>query len=137
MQTNLQKIDKVINFFKEALSKHKSLDKDFIEVFLETIDENKDKLKIVANKLKLDTDFYDLFISHNKLDEESIIHEIVKKDNKYYKNFLKLKKYKIIHNQSSGFYPKNIMLVSTNPNPRSFLLSDFSLIDKFDERKKV
>ena len=102
MQTNLQKIDKVINFFKEALSKHKSLDKDFIEVFLETIDENKDKLKIVANKLKLDTDFYDLFISHNKLDEESIIHEIVKKDNKYYKNFLKLKKYKIIHNQSSG-----------------------------------
>ncbi len=136
MQTNLQKIDKVINFFKEALSKHKSLDKDFIEVFLETIDENKDKLKIVANKLKLDTDFYDLFISHNKLDEESIIHEIVKKDNKYYKNFLKLKKYKIIHNQSSGFYPKNIMLVSTNPNPRSFLLSDFSLIDKFDERKK-
>ena len=136
MQTNLQKIDKVINFFKEALSKHKSLDKDFIEVFLETIDENKDKLKIVANKLKLDTDFYDLFISHNKLDEESIIHEIVKKDNKYYKNFLKLKKYKIIHNQSSGFYPKNIMLVSTNPNPRSFLLSDFSLIDKFDVRKK-
>lgn len=136
MQTNLQKIDKVINFFKEALSKHKSLDKDFIEVFLETIDENKDKLKIVANKLKLNTDFYDLFISHNKLDEESIIHEIVKKDNKYYKNFLKLKKYKIIHNQSSGFYPKNIMLVSTNPNPRSFLLSDFSLIDKFDERKK-
>lgn len=136
MQTNLQKIDKVINFFKEALSKHKSLDKDFIEVFLETIDENKDKLKIVANKLKLNTDFYDLFISHNKLDEESIIHEIVKKDNKYYKNFLKLKKYKIIHNQSSGFYPKNIMLVSTNPNPRSFLLSDFSLIDKFDVRKK-
>ena len=28
------------------------------------------------------------------------------------------------------------MLVSTNPNPRSFLLSDFSLIDKFDVRKK-
>ena len=28
------------------------------------------------------------------------------------------------------------MLVSTNPNPRSFILSDFSLIDKFDERKK-
>ena len=50
MQTNLQKIDKVINFFKEALSKHKSLDKDFIEVFLETIDENKDKIKIIANK---------------------------------------------------------------------------------------
>lgn len=133
---NIQKIDKVIIFFKEALSKHKSLDKDFIAIFLKTIDENKDKIKIIANKIKLDTDFYDLFISHNKLDEESNLQDLVKKDNKYYKNFLKLKKYKIIHKQSSGFYPKNIMLVSTNPNPRSFILSDFSLIDKFDERKK-
>jgi len=48
---------------------------------------------------------------------------------------LQLKKHNLIHKSSSGFFPKNLKLVSINPNPKSFLLSDFSILDKFKKFK--
>ena len=48
---------------------------------------------------------------------------------------MQLKKHNLIHKSSSGFFPKNLKLVSINPNPKSFLLSDFSILDKFKEFK--
>ena len=70
-------------FFKEALSKHKSLDKDFIEVFLETIDENKDKLKefIEKNKGNLEYSFSEKQKAILEKIDDKKIQDLLKKSN--------------------------------------------------------
>ncbi|MCT7528492.1 site-specific integrase [Aliarcobacter cryaerophilus] len=117
--------------FKNKLKNKVSIDSEFKKVLIGTIEKNIDNLEVVAKQIKIDSKFYILFIKHNNLDK---IND-VKKDNIYYKSFLQLKKYNLIHKSSSGFFPKNLKLVSINPNPKSFLLSDFSILDKFKEFK--
>lgn len=130
-----KKIELAITILEENINKQKSIDTEFKKILIKTIKSNKNIITVIANKIKIDTKFYQLFISFNNLDNEEKRNDIVKKDNNYYKNFLRLKKYGIIHNSSSGFYPKSLKLVSINPHPNAFMLSDYSLIDKFGEKK--
>lgn len=117
--------------FKNKLKNKSSIDSEFKKVLISTIEKNIENIEVVAKKIKIDTKFYIIFIKHNNLDK---INDI-KRDNIYYKSFLQLKKHNLIHKSSSGFFPKNLKLVSINPNPKSFLLSDFSILDKFKEFK--
>ena len=116
---------------KNKLKNKSSIDSEFKKVLISTIKKNIENIEVVAKKIKIDTKFYIIFIKHNNLDK---INDI-KRDNIYYKSFLQLKKHNLIHKSSSGFFPKNLKLVSINPNPKSFLLSDFSILDKFKEFK--
>ena len=119
--------EKALLEFKNKLKNKAFIDSEFKKVIISTIEANLEEIEVIAKQIKIDTKFYIIFIKHNNLDK---IHDI-KKDNLYYKSFIQLKKYNLIHKSSSGFFPKNLKLVSINPNPKSFLLTDFSIIDKF------
>ena len=123
--------EKALDEFKNKLKSKAFIDSEFKKVIISTIKANLEEIEVIAKQIKIDTKFYIIFIRHNNLDK---IHDI-KKDNLYYKSFIQLKKYNLIHKSSSGFFPKNLKLVSINPNPKSFLLTDFSIIDKFSELK--
>lgn len=123
--------EKALLEFKNKLKNKAFIDSEFKKVIISTIEANLEEIEVIAKQIKIDTKFYIIFIKHNNLDK---IHDI-KKDNLYYKSFIQLKKYNLIHKSSSGFFPKNLKLVSINPNPKSFLLTDFSKIDKFSKFK--
>lgn len=131
MQNNEEIKSVVFIEFKNKLKNKVSIDSEFRKILISTIEKNFEEIEVVAKKIKLNTKFYTIFIKHNNLDK---IND-VKKDNLYYKCFLQLKKHNLIHKSSSGFFPKNLKLVSINPNPKSFLLSDFTILDKFVEFK--
>ena len=131
MQNNEEIKSAVFIEFKNKLKNKVFIDSEFKKVLISTIEKNFEEIEVVAKKIKLNTKFYTIFIKHNNLDK---IND-VKKDNLYYKCFLQLKKHNLIHKSSSGFFPKNLKLVSINPNPKSFLLSDFTILDKFVEFK--
>ena len=131
MQNNEEIKSAVFIEFKNKLKNKVSIDSEFKKVLISTIEKNFEEIEVVTKKIKFNTKFYTIFIKHNNLDK---IND-VKKDNLYYKCFLQLKKHNLIHKSSSGFFPKNLKLVSINPNPKSFLLSDFTILDKFVEFK--
>ena len=123
--------EKALDEFKNKLKSKAFIDSEFKKVLISTIEKNFEEIEVVTKKIKFNTKFYTIFIKDNNLDK---IND-VKKDNLYYKCFLQLKKHNLIHKSSSGFFPKNLKLVSINPNPKSFLLSDFTILDKFVEFK--
>ena len=131
MQNNEEIKSAVFIEFKNKLKNKVFIDSEFKKVLISTIEKNFEEIEVVAKKIKFNTKFYTIFIKYNNLDK---IND-VKKDNLYYKCFLQLKKHNLIHKSSSGFFPKNLKLVSINPNPKSFLLSDFTILDKFVEFK--
>jgi len=116
-----EKIKKVLENFKEEIKKHSVLDIAFIARLIKIIEKNKDSMIIVNNKFKLDRTFFSNFIKD--IDKS-------KDDCYYYKNFNKLKKFNIIH-KSSSYFPKNLSLISINPNHISLLADNFKLVDTF------
>lgn len=120
---------------KNKLNTKKSIDSVFKKLLLNTIERNLEDVVVISKQIKIDTKFYSLFIKFNNLDSLNK-KEIALNDNLFYKNFLRLKKFNLIHKNSSSFFPKNLKLVSINPNPISFLLSDYSIIDKFANFKE-
>lgn len=116
-----EKIEQVLTNFKDEAKKCKVIEKSFITRLIKIIEKNKDNMLIVNNKFKFDTIFFSNFIKD--IDES-------KDDSHYYKNFNKLKKFNIIHKRSS-YFPKNLSLVSINPNQISLLADNFKLIDTF------
>lgn len=116
-----EKIEQILTNFKDEAKKHKTFEKNFIVRLIKIIEKNKDSMTIVNNKFKFDTIFFSNFIKD--IDKN-------KDDNYYYKNFNRLKKFNIIH-KSSSYFPKNLSLISINPNQISLLIDNFKLIDTF------
>jgi hypothetical protein len=116
-----EKIEQILTNFKDEAKKHKAFEKNFIVRLIKIIEKNKDSMTIVNNKFKFDTIFFSNFIKD--IDKN-------KDDNYYYKNFNRLKKFNIIH-KSSSYFPKNLSLISINPNQISLLIDNFKLIDTF------
>ncbi len=116
-----EKFERVLIDFKEQVKKHTTIDKSFIARLIKIIEKNKDSMLFVNNKFKFDTTFFTNFIKD--IDKS-------KEDSYYYKNFNRLKKFNIIH-KSSSYFPKNLSLISINPNHISLLIDNFKLIDTF------
>ena len=116
-----EKIEQVLTNFKDEVKKHTTFEKSFITRLIKIIEKNKDSMIILNNKFKFDTIFFSNFIKD--IDKN-------KDDNYYYKNFNRLKKFNIIH-KSSSYFPKNLSLISINPNQISLLIDNFKLIDTF------
>ena len=116
-----EKIEQVLTNFKDEVKKHTTFEKSFITRLIKIIEKNKDSMIILNNKFKFDTIFFSNFIKD--IDKN-------KDDSYYYKNFNRLKKFNIIH-KSSSYFPKNLSLISINPNHISLLIDNFKLIDTF------
>ena len=113
-----EKIEQILTNFKDEAKKHTAFEKNFIVRLIKIIEKNKDSMTIVNNKFKFDTIFFSNFIKD--IDKN-------KDDNYYYKNFNRLKKFNIIH-KSSSYFPKNLSLISINPNQISLLIDNFKLL---------
>lgn len=65
-----KKIELAITILEENINKQKSIDTEFKKILIKTIKSNKNIITVIANKIKIDTKFYQLFISFNNLDNE-------------------------------------------------------------------
>lgn len=126
--------EKVINSLIKGMKQHISIDAKFRNELIEFIKKHIDTLTIISKKFKFDIDFYQLFVKDKLKDESgSAIDE-----DRYYKNFKRLKKFSLIHKSSAYSFLKSLSLVSINPNHSSLLSSDFSQLDLFvKERKNI
>jgi len=60
-----KKIELAITILEENINKQKSIDTEFKKILIKTIKSNKNIITVIANKIKIDTKFYQLFISFN------------------------------------------------------------------------
>lgn len=130
MNARYIKQEKAFDFLEKGMKKHPSINGWFQKKILRTIKDNIDAVDVISNKFKLAVKFYDLFIKYNDLDSK----DDVKTDNEYYRNFNRLKKFSLIHPQSAGFFPKNLKLVSINPNHSTLISEQFSSLDMYTEQ---
>jgi len=118
-----------INTLKVVSRKHTSLKRSFINELCEFMKTTIINIDIINKKLKLNSQFFYEFCNiivrnNNEMDE-----------NEYYKHFLRLKKFSLIHKLSSNF-PKALTLISINPNPKFFLSEAYSSLDQFKREKE-
>lgn len=126
--------EEVLKVLIKGMKKHSSIDAKFRNELIEFIKKNGDSLAIISKKFKFDINFYQLFVKDKLQDKSgSAIDE-----DRYYKNFKRLKKFSLIHKSSAYSFLKSLSLVSINPNHTSLLSSEFSQLDLFiKERKKI
>lgn len=119
-----------VNTLKEASKKHSSLRRSFINELCEFMKTMENSINIVNKKFKLNSQFFYEFcntVANNNTEMN---------ENEYYKHFLRLKKFGLIHKNSSNF-PKALTLISINPNPKFFLTEAYSSLDRFKMEKKL
>lgn len=124
----------IISALNKGMKKHSSIDAKFRNELIEFIKKNVNTMIVISKKFKFDIHFYRLFVEDKLKDESgSIIDE-----DRYYKNFKRLKKFSLIHKSSAYSFTKSLSLISINPNHTSLLSSDFSQLDLFiKERKNI
>ncbi|MEA2019276.1 MAG: tyrosine-type recombinase/integrase [Campylobacterota bacterium] len=123
-----------LNILEEGIKRHSSIDAKFRKELLSVLKLNNDKIKIIKNKFKLDVEFYKLFV------ESQLNGDIgnSKNENRYYKNFKRLKKFNLVHKSSAYSLSRSLSLVSINPNHTSLLSDRFSTVDVFArERNRI
>jgi len=125
-------MQEIINNLEIGMKKHSSIDAAFRKELLSFISTNSENMKIVGNKLKLNIAFFDLFTK--KLDKNNQVKSY--DENKYYKNFARLKKFNLVHQRSASSFAKSLTLKSINPNHTSLLVDDFEKIDIFASSKQ-
>jgi len=118
----------------EGMKRHPSLDTKFKRMLTAVMRNHLDDMKLVRGKFKIDITFFSWFIEDMKLKESAR----PKEENQLYKNFNRLKKFGLVHQRSASFFPKNLTLISINPNHFSLMAGDLSQLDKVIEaREKV
>lgn len=126
------KMQEIIDNLEIGMKKHSSIDAAFRKELLSFVSKNIESIRIVGNKLKLDIAFFNLFTQ--KLDTNNHVKSY--DENKYYKNFARLKKFNLIHQRSASSFAKSLTLKSINPNHTSLLVDDFEKIDIFASSKE-
>ena len=116
-----------------GIKKHPSIDAKFRRMFITCIQKHLDEMLIVSKQFKINTEFFSWFIVDMGLDKRSD----VKEEKSLYRNFLRLKKFKLIHPKSATFFPKSLTLLSINPNHFSLLAGGLSNLDTFIDARKT
>jgi len=126
--------EEILKVLIKGMKQHSSIDAKFRNELIEFLKKNGDYLTIISKKFKFDINFYQLFVK-DKLQDKS--GSVVDED-RYYKNFKRLKKFDLIHKSSAYSFSRSLSLVSINPNHTSLLSSEFSQLDLFiKERKNI
>jgi len=92
---------------------------------LEIIMKHPDLLKVKGKRFILGVEFYKELVKVLKLDDGS-----GNLDHAWYIFFRRLRKYKIIHTNSS-YFPKKLAFLSMNPNPAYLYKGDLSVVDDY------
>jgi len=117
----------------EGMKKHPSIDAEFRRMFLTCVQKHIEEMTIVKKQFKINTQFFSWFIVDMELDK----HPNIKEEKSLYRNFLRLKKFQLIHPKSASFFPKSLTLLSVNPNHFSLLAGGLSKLDVFIEARNI
>jgi len=128
-----RKIEILLEKLVIGMKKHPSLDAKFRRMFITCIQKHLDDITIVSKQFKINTQFFSWFISDMGLDK----HSDIKEEKSLYRNFLRLKRFKLIHPKSATFFPKSLTLLSINPNHFSLLAGGLSNLDTFIDAREV
>ena len=115
-----------------GMKKHSSIDAKFRKELELFINQNLTSIKVIAKKFKFDVEFYRLFINQVLKDQPGSAVD----ENRYYKNFKRLKKFQLIHKTSAYSFSKSLSLISINPNHTSLLTFEFSKLDLFVQNRE-
>jgi len=117
-------MQEIIDTLEEGMKKHSSISASFRKVLISFLNKHIEDLTVVKSKFVFNLKFYDLFtqILEKKSDGQ------VLNENEYYKNFNRLKRFKLIH-QKSAFFSKALSLRSINPTHISLLSENFNDLD--------
>lgn len=118
-----------IDALKAKMQGKRGLSKEMRTKLLSSLQSNRD-LKVVKSKAVLNLNFYAQFIKDHKLNEN----KDKKDDNEYYNFFKKLKKYGLVH-KTSALFPKQLSIVSINPNIASLHRVSLSHLDAYLDAK--
>ena len=128
-----RKIEILLEKLVIGMKKHPSLDAKFRRMFITCIQKHLDDITIVSKQFKINTQFFSWFISDMGLDK----HSDIKEEKSLYRNFLRLKRFKLIHPKSATFFPKSLTLLSINPNHFSLSAGGLSNLDTFIDAREV
>ena len=116
-----------IEALQKAMTGERGLEAYLRKLFIPFLSEYPD-LKVVGGKPLLTNDFYRAFIKKYKLNKS----DDGRKCSKFFK---RLQKLGIIHSRSASF-PKNLSIVSINPNFRALHKASLSHLDKYEDAKQ-
>ncbi|MDD4855407.1 MAG: hypothetical protein PHQ22_10135 [Sulfuricurvum sp.] len=122
----------------QNIRKHSSISAQFRNILLASLRMESDSVPVVTGLFKLNIQFLQTLIRvatkdlKAKTDAESVQH-----DKMLYKEFKRLKRYQLIHKQSVSYLPRNLVLVSINPNHNSLLTNAYSKLDLVDTAQKA
>lgn len=120
------------------IRKHPSISARFRNILLATIRIESESVQIVAGKFKLDIHFLQTLIKiAEKEFKAKTDAEAVQYDKMLYKEFKRLKRHELIHKQSVSYLPRNLVLVSINPNHNALLSKSFSKLDLVDNAQNA
>lgn len=124
------KMQGTIDTLEEGMKKHSSISVSFRKELISFLHKHVEDLTVVKSKFVFNLKFYDLFTQVlEKKSDGKVINE-----NDYYKNFNRLKRFKLIH-QKSAFFPKLLTLRSINPTHISLLSENFNDLDIFVNKR--
>lgn len=125
---------KAYDFLKSKIVKHPSISGQFKNLLFMVLKSEQETVKIVSNQFKLDIQFLKVFIDlANKHLKSKTDAEHTKNDKMLYREFKRLKKFELIHKSSVSYLPRNLVLVSINPNHNALLSKSYSKLDKLDK----
>lgn len=126
--------DKAYEFLKSKIIKHPSISGQFKNLLLEVLKNEQETVKIISNKFKLDIKFLKVFIDlANKHLKPKTDAEHTKYDKMLYREFKRLKKFELIHKSSVSYLPRNLVLVSINPNHTVLFANSYSKLDRVNK----
>jgi len=116
-----------------GIKSHPVIDAKFRNMLVSCMQKHLDEMTIVNKQFKIGIQFFSWFIKDMGLDQRSDI----KEEKSLYRNFLRLKKFKLIHPKSASFFPKSLTMLSINPNHFSLLAGELSNLDTFIEAREA
>ena len=124
--------EEILQQLKDRIKKHPSIDAHFRKSFIGVIGKHINEMLVINKIFKIDTKFLLWFVKDLKLNKNID----TKKEKQYYRNFLRLKKFALVHKRSTVFFPKSLILCSINPNHSSLIDGDISRLDNYAKARE-
>ena len=125
------KMQNIIDTLEDGMKKHSSLSTSFRKELISFLTKNSEDLLVVKNKFVFNLKFYDLFTQTIEKKSDGQVAD----ENGYYKNFNRLKRFKLIH-KKSAYFSKALSLRSINPTHISLLTENFNDLDLVTGQRK-
>ena len=125
------RMQNIIDTLEEGMKKHSSLSASFRKELISFLTKNSESLLVIKSKFVFNLKFYDLFTQTIEKKSDGQVAD----ENGYYKNFNRLKRFKLIH-KKSAYFSKALSLRSINPTHISLLTENFNDLDLMARQRK-